>query len=157
MEEVSASQSSKRWNRVGWSVDDQRCIQTVFSFHLHSTRLVLGACSQPLKYFLYQPFSIFFLISILVLLYLYLLLYLRTPISASAVNCYPPETMVRSSILAVLAAITTSALSMERRETPDLYKIELGPNETKLITEAEKWVLKSVGHTSNYCHRYFYR
>ncbi|ORY64186.1 leucine aminopeptidase/pepditase M28/metalloprotease [Pseudomassariella vexata] len=53
--------------------------------------------------------------------------------------------MVRTLLLAALVATTASALSIGRAEVQDLYTIELGPGETQVVTEAEKWALKAQG------------
>ncbi|KAI1417876.1 Zn-dependent exopeptidase [Hypoxylon sp. FL1857] len=54
--------------------------------------------------------------------------------------------MVRSILIAALAA-TSTALSVGRREAskPELFTIELGPGETRVVTEEEKWALKNEG------------
>ncbi|KAL7624716.1 hypothetical protein AAE478_006287 [Parahypoxylon ruwenzoriense] len=56
--------------------------------------------------------------------------------------------MVRPMLVAALAA-TTTALSIGRREASqgDLFVIELGPGETQVVTEEEKWALKNEGKT----------
>ncbi|OTB04564.1 hypothetical protein M426DRAFT_320682 [Hypoxylon sp. CI-4A] len=54
--------------------------------------------------------------------------------------------MVRSILIAALAA-TSSAISIKRQEasTQELFTIELGPGETQIVTEEEKWALKQQG------------
>ncbi|KAI1099732.1 Zn-dependent exopeptidase [Jackrogersella minutella] len=51
-------------------------------------------------------------------------------------------------LFAALAA-TTAAFSIKRQEakTAELFTIELGPGETRVVTEAEKWALKDAGKT----------
>ncbi|KAK6825271.1 NAP family protein [Apiospora arundinis] len=54
--------------------------------------------------------------------------------------------MVRTLLVAALAASATTALSVGRREvTQEQYTIELAPGETRVVTEAEKWELKAEG------------
>lgn len=61
--------------------------------------------------------------------------------------------MVRSLLVAALAASATTALSVGRREvTQEQYTIELAPGETKVVTEAEKWELKAVCIASCFGH-----
>ncbi|KAI0163030.1 hypothetical protein BJ166DRAFT_578739 [Pestalotiopsis sp. NC0098] len=52
--------------------------------------------------------------------------------------------MVRSVLVAALAA-SASALNVARKESQDLFTIELAPGVTKQVTEAEKWALKAEG------------
>ncbi|KAI0004798.1 Zn-dependent exopeptidase [Xylariaceae sp. FL0662B] len=56
--------------------------------------------------------------------------------------------MVRPMLVAALAA-TSTALSIGRREasSEQLFTIELAPGVTKVVTEEEKWALKSEGKT----------
>ncbi|KAK8094608.1 leucine aminopeptidase A [Apiospora hydei] len=54
--------------------------------------------------------------------------------------------MVRSLLVAALAASATTALSVGRREVAqEQYTIELAPGKTRVVTEAEKWELKADG------------
>lgn len=56
--------------------------------------------------------------------------------------------MVRSVLVAALAA-SASALNVARKESQDLFTIELAPGVTKQVTEAEKWALKAVSDRPN--------
>lgn len=55
--------------------------------------------------------------------------------------------MVRSMLIAAALAVTSTALSIKRREATEeeLFTIELGPGVTQIVTEEEKWALKNVG------------
>lgn len=56
--------------------------------------------------------------------------------------------MVRPTLVAAFAA-TSSALSILRRESSSepLFTIELGPADTRVVTEDEKWALRREGKT----------
>ncbi|XXG97948.1 hypothetical protein Hte_004264 [Hypoxylon texense] len=57
--------------------------------------------------------------------------------------------MVRSILVAAALAVTSTALSIKRREATEqeLFTIELGPGVTQVVTEDEKWALKNEGKT----------
>ncbi|KAI1770505.1 Zn-dependent exopeptidase [Hypoxylon cercidicola] len=57
--------------------------------------------------------------------------------------------MVRLVLAAAALAVTSTALSIGRREAAEeqLFTIELGPGETQVVTEEEKWALKNEGKT----------
>ncbi|KAI5854069.1 Zn-dependent exopeptidase [Durotheca rogersii] len=57
--------------------------------------------------------------------------------------------MVRSMLVAALAATTATALSIGRREASgeELFTIELEPGVVQVVTEEQKWALKNEGKT----------